>query len=178
MSNDTEPIEVPATTASGAYTNPVEALKDVGGAFNDWSGVLTSTSLQMCYAIVAANWVIYGSINAILDSWWAILSLGSVLLALGANMVVAYWMAKLHLNQFRYAEDNLNVWKEEFDKHGSSSHPWPFTQTIETVGLYSRRLKVWLPVVGAVLLFIGACTKHNIEIHKYLPHPHYSLISS
>jgi hypothetical protein len=160
MSNTHQPLDgqTPINN-SGAYKEPVEALKGVGEAFNAWSGSLTSTSLQLCYALVGANWVVFGSIKEILKSEWAKLSLLSILIVIAANVVVALLMTELHRRQYRYAEEEVDRWKAEFEKYASTSHPWPFTRTIEVVGAVSRWVKAIFPLIGALLLGIGACNK-------------------
>ena len=48
-----------------------EALKKVTSEFEYWSGKLTETSMQMCYALIGANWVVFGWLNGILNNVWA-----------------------------------------------------------------------------------------------------------
>lgn len=57
------------------YASPAEALKKVSTEYEYWSGKLTETSLQMCYALIAANWVVFGSMNGSLSNIWTKLSL-------------------------------------------------------------------------------------------------------
>jgi hypothetical protein len=146
-------------SSSGAYEDSIEALKGVGEAFNAWSGSLTSTSLQLCYALVGANWVVFGSMAAILSSVWAKLSLLSILLAIAVNVIVALVMTELHRRQYRYAEEKVDRWEAEFKAYASTSHPWPFTKSIEAVGAVSRWMKLLLPLIGGILLGIGAYYK-------------------
>jgi hypothetical protein len=144
---------------SGAYQDPAAALKDIGEAFNFWSGSLGSKSLQICYALIGANWVVYGSTQGLLQSGWAILSLLSILCALAQNILVAFVMAELHRTRYAYAEKDKDRWADEFTKFAGTSHAWPFTRTIEVVGILSRWLNFLLPTFGALFLFIGACTR-------------------
>jgi hypothetical protein len=143
----------------GGYANPSAALKEVGEAFNAWSANLASTSLQMCYALVAANWLVYGSMKAIISSRWSILSLLSVFVALAVNLATSFVMTELHRCRYKYAEDVPDRWVSEFNKYSGTSDPWPYTATIEAVGLVTRLMKLLLPVVGGLFLLVGACAR-------------------
>jgi hypothetical protein len=179
MSDDPLPAEVQTTTPiNGVYKDPVEGLKAVGEAYDAWSGVLTSSSLQMCYALIGANWVVYGSIAEILKSKWAIASLVLVLIALGVNMTVAFLMTELHRCRYKYAEVKVERWEAEFKAHCRAPQEWPFTKAIERVGFISRLMKIGLPILGALLLMYGAYVKEAPNIHRFFPRHHYSLISS
>jgi len=52
----------------GLFESPADAQKSVSGAYDYWSGNLTASSLQMNYALIGANWIIFGSVNGILGS--------------------------------------------------------------------------------------------------------------
>jgi hypothetical protein len=80
--------------ATGTYKSSTDALKEIRTAFDYWSGQLTATSLQMCYGLIAANWVVFGSVGNILHSGYAVASLFLVMLALTFNMVSAYGLAE------------------------------------------------------------------------------------
>jgi hypothetical protein len=64
-----------APAKSRLYATPEEALKKVSSEFEYWTGRLTETSLQMCYALIAANWLVFGSVRGILGNLCATLSL-------------------------------------------------------------------------------------------------------
>jgi hypothetical protein len=57
--------------ATGTYESSTGALKEIKTAFDYWSGQVTATSLQMCYGLIAANWVVFGSVRNILHSGYA-----------------------------------------------------------------------------------------------------------
>ncbi len=44
-------------------STPAAALQKVCSEYEYWSGKLTDISLQMCYALIGANWVILGTLN-------------------------------------------------------------------------------------------------------------------
>ncbi|WP_433975946.1 hypothetical protein [Tunturiibacter lichenicola] len=59
----------------------------------------------------------------------------------------------------------VDRWEAEFKAYASTSHPWPFTKSIEFVGAISRWIKALLPLIGALLLFIGADTTSRFYVH-------------
>jgi hypothetical protein len=85
----------------GIYESSTDALKQINEAFDYWSGQITATSLQMCYALIGANWVIFGSVENILHSRYAIVSLLLVLLALAFNMGIRLCAHRVHEEQVR-----------------------------------------------------------------------------
>lgn len=146
---------VQATELAGTYESSRDAMKEIEDAFNYWSGQISATSLQLCYAVVAANWVIFGSINKIIHSQWAIWSLTTVLLALAFNLVVAYGLAEWMRCRFGYAESDRKRWEAEFQREKNGPSKWPYTKHIERVSIAIRLVKVVLPLVSGILLIIG-----------------------
>jgi hypothetical protein len=53
---------------TGICESWTDALKEISGAFDYWSGQITATSLQTCYALIGANWVVFGSVGNIFHS--------------------------------------------------------------------------------------------------------------
>ena len=53
------------TKGVGVYDSAEDALKELFGAFNYWSSQVTATSVQMCYAVIGANWVVFTSVGNI-----------------------------------------------------------------------------------------------------------------
>jgi hypothetical protein len=82
----------------------------------------------MCYALIGANWVIFGSVGSILHSRYAIVSLLLVLLALTFNMLSAYALAEYMRKRFGYAVSNRKRWKAEFQHEKIESTTWPYSK--------------------------------------------------
>jgi hypothetical protein len=147
---------VPVKTSTGnLYESPTEALKAVRDDYLYWTGRLTDTSLQLSFAVIAANWAAFGSVDAILTSSWAKLSIVLVVLSLGMSVVVAHWMGTLHFKRIVYAESDSDRWKQEYSVAAGKRDPWPFTSTIEQLGRVQRRFKTWLPVGAGISFLIG-----------------------
>jgi hypothetical protein len=119
--------EVP-DASKGAYKSAQEALDAVAKAFNDFSGSVTSTSLQMCYALVAGIWLVFGSVKGILGSGFAMLALFFVLSALMVNLLGAWVMSEWMRVRFGRAEADSPRWQREFRESAGTRSPWPFTR--------------------------------------------------
>lgn len=79
---------------TGIHESPRKALEKVGFYYEGWSTNLTESSTQMCYGLIGANWVVFGSVGGILNSIWAKWSLFAVILTLGCNVIGAWYMTE------------------------------------------------------------------------------------
>jgi hypothetical protein len=148
-----QPTEPPDT---GLYSSPAEASKKVSSEYEYWSGKLTETSLHLCYAVIGANWVVFGSINGILDNNWAKMSLLMVILALASNIVGAWVLSWLLRKRVIYSEDKKAEWIKEFNQFVGIRSTWPFTDSIDAVGLWMRRIKAVFTLAAGACLIWGA----------------------
>ncbi len=149
-------ISVASTEA--LYQSPHDALKAVREDYLYWTGKLTETGLQLSFAVLAANWAVFGSVDAILKNLWSKLSVSLVVIGLGLGVAGAKWMGELHRKRIDYAESDPSRWKKEFDETTGKRDPWPFTAGIESLGSWTREAKTWLPLLAGVffLIAIGA----------------------
>ncbi len=143
----------------GLYQTPTEALKAVCDSFGYWTERLTETSLQMAYAVMAGNWLVFGSVNGILQSNWSKLSLLMVLFALATNVIGAWWLSQLLGKQIDYAECNREKWEDQFKQTIGKHDPWPFTPRIQKAGQRMREIKAFFTLASGILLIIGAVFK-------------------
>ncbi len=154
-----EPAD-PTPPETGLYASAGEAIKKVASEFEYWSGRLTDTSLQLGYAVIAADWVIFASgtagVNGILANPWAKWSVLFVILALASNIVAAWVMSESHRKRVEYAESNTRRWEIEFAQNARIRSAWPFTDFTERFGRYMRILKASLTLAAGALLVIGA----------------------
>jgi hypothetical protein len=141
---------------TGVHETPQKALEKVGSEFDHWSGKLTETSLQMCYALIGANWVVFGSVDKILVNNFAKWSLFMVLLTLGCNVVGAWILSESIRNRFEWAEGHSDQWDKAFKDAVGERVPFPFTKFHESMGFWMRQIKGLFPIVGGLLLLIGA----------------------
>lgn len=154
-----EKIEQQDKRLKGLYADPSEALKAVIADYEYWTGRLTETSAQMSYAVIAANWIIFGSVNVILKSICSKLSLLFVLLSLATSVIGTWLLCEGHRRQGNYGDCNSERWEVEFKKFANTKNPWPFTPFIECTAAWTRNLKAAFVLLGGILLVIGAITK-------------------
>jgi hypothetical protein len=140
----------------GVHENPRKALEKVGFYFEGWTTKLTETSLQMCYALIGANWVVFGSVGKILQSNYAKASLLFVMLTLGINVVGAWFMSESLRRRFEWAEGHDTEWNTEFNAAKGQRVAFPFTEMQESLPFWLRQVKASFPLISAVLLIIGA----------------------
>jgi hypothetical protein len=144
---------------TGTYESPRKALEEVGGYYKGWSTKLTEASLQMCYALIGANWVVFGSVGKLLESPWAKWSLLMVMVTLASNVAGAWWLSESLRRRFKYAEKNKVQWALEFNENADKESAWPSTEGIDNTAIFLRHLKALLPIAGGVFLIIGAIRK-------------------
>ncbi len=141
------------------FANAGEASKELVEAYNAWSSNLTKHSIEVAFAVIAANWAVYGGTREIITNLWARWSVVVALLFLGYNLVATRLMAQRHWDQIELAESDHEAWKKACEKTASTNDPWPYTKKIESLGHTMRAVKAFAPVVGAALfllsLFLG-----------------------
>lgn len=137
------------------FKNVGEASKELFEGFNKWCSVLSSHSLQAAYAIIAANWVVHGNANAILDNIFAKLSMAITIGFLGLNLLGARWMTVLYKKRCEYANENKEQWEKEFEEAAQVTSSWPYTKLIENLGFWLRLLKAWAPVIAGILFILS-----------------------
>jgi hypothetical protein len=156
------PPSLQEPTAEGLYKSPQEALQKVSSEFEYWTGKLTETSLQMCYALIGANWVIFGSVNGILHSIWAKSSIVLVLLALASNVIGAWILSGMLRRRIGFGEGHNNEWAQQFREASGKAVPWPFTKAIENTGKWMRAVKAGFTLAAGVCLIAGAILNHTV----------------
>ena len=144
------------TKGVGVYGSAEDALSEVFEAFNYWSSQVTTTSVQMCYAIIGANWVVFTSVGKILGNAWAMASLATVLLTLTLNMVSSLGFAEWMRRRFEKADKNRPGWDAEFEREKDKHGVWPYTEGVERMSVAMRYVKVLLPLASGLMLIIGA----------------------
>jgi len=150
---------VATSTNDVLYQNPNDALKAVREDYLYWTGKLTDTSWQLSYAIIAANWAVFGSVDKLLGNLWSKLSVSLVIVELGLMLLGAKRMGELHKARIEYAESDLSRWRSEFNKFAGKTHPYPYTKKIEIFAQMMRETKTWLPLIAGALFLIALVFK-------------------
>lgn len=154
--NVPDAVGSPDSAEAGVHESPRKALEKVGFYFEGWTTKLTDTSVQMCYALIGANWVVFGSVGNILRNNYAKASLLFVMLTLGINMVGAWFLSESLRRRFEWAEGHDSEWTAEFNAAKGKRVPFPFTKAQERLPFWLRQVKGSLPLISAILLIIGA----------------------
>jgi hypothetical protein len=113
----------------------------------------------MCYALIGANWVIFGSVNGVLHSNWAKASLVMVMIALGSNVIAALMLSELLNKQMKYGESHCDIWAEKYKNSIGKDVAWPFTDAIQNTGRNMRWIKGTFTILGGIFLVVGAILK-------------------
>jgi len=136
------------------FNSAGEAKEELQTAFNDWGSILTSHSIQIAFAIIAANWAVHGSARVILANCWSKWSMAIVLGFLGLDLLATRLMIWLHYKQILYSEEDVERWNKEYDQAKGKRY-WPYTKGIENLGRIFRELKACAPVSAAILFIIS-----------------------
>jgi hypothetical protein len=146
--------------ATAIYASPAEGLRKVCSEYEFWSGKFTENSQQMCYALIAANWVISGSkAQGLLGNRWAKLSVITAVFALGVHLLSAWRLSEQLRRQVNYGEADPKRWAREYAAHIETGTCWPYTDLIESAGTWIRRGRVFLMGASTVCLIAGAFWK-------------------
>lgn len=153
------PEAAAATRKSGLFENADVALKAVHESYGYWSGKFNETSLKMCYALIAANWMVFGSVNGILSSQLAKWSLLMPMLAIGTDVAGSWWLGYSLNKQAQYGEANGKDWGEKFKNAAGTDDPFPFTAAQQNAGAVIRAVKALAILAASILFVIGAIRK-------------------
>ena len=132
-----------------------DATKELFDGFNKWSATVSNYGLHMAYAVIAANWAVYGDAQAILSNLWAKFSVAIVVSFLGLNLLCAWLMTWQYAKRCEYADEDKARWSREFNSEYTSSSAWPYTKFIEGLGDFIRLLKAWAPIIAGIVFILG-----------------------
>jgi hypothetical protein len=137
------------------YESAAEALKDLEDTYNYWSGKITESSTAFALGLIAANWAVYGS-KGLKELLCPRLSVFCALLLLLTGLLIAQAMTSEHDLLHQKAENDPASWEAQYvQAKTNKDDPWPYSKKVERLGLWGRRLKVWLPIAGAVFFLIS-----------------------
>ena len=155
---------VPEMPLSKLYTCADDGTKELRSDFHYWTERLTESSLQMSFAVIAANWAVFGSVQQVMSNFWAKASLSLVVISVALSLLGAKLMGELNLKQAKYAVDDPDRWNNEFKASlHDVSKPWPYTSRIEWLGQLLREFKTWLPLFGGVLFVIALLSGSHLS---------------
>jgi len=155
---DAPKITDPEGSKGGIYASPTEATSELREYFKGWTTQLTQRSFEMSMAVIAANWAVFGGLNALLANGWAKASLVTVVVGLLATLVATWGMGELLRHRITYAEKDPERWSRECDETRGTADPWPFTKDIDLLGTTLRIVKTFVPIVAGILFFLALAT--------------------
>ncbi len=141
--------------AKTLYTDAQDALKAVRDDYLYWTERLSDTSVKLSYAVLAANWAVFGTVDQIATNFWSRASVLLVVLSLSFSLVGAKLMSEKHLGRINYAESHQTEWQRDFDATAGKRDPYPFTAEIEKLGDALRFARTWLPLAAGVAFFVA-----------------------
>lgn len=144
---------VPASRTFG-HDSPEDALRAVGEWSSFWNQKLSDWSVQLSYALVAANWAVFGNKNALLASPWAQISLGLVIMFFVTNLLLTRIIGELLVRRYAYGETDQNRWRQEYDR-SSAMEAWPSTPTINRTARVLREARTWLPLTSGLMFLLA-----------------------
>ncbi len=137
------------------FKNAGEAAAELFSGFNDWSAILTKHSIEAALAVVAANWAVHGTAGALLRNGWSKWSMAVAIAFLGLNLLLTGLMASRYNKQTGYADHDKDRWEREYEKAAGKASVWPYTRFIEVLGCVLRGLKVFVPLIAALLFVVS-----------------------
>jgi hypothetical protein len=124
------------------FANVGDASKELFEGFNDWSATVSSYGMHMAYALIAANWAVYGNAKAILQNTFAKISVAIVIFFLVLNLLCTWIMTRAYSKRCDYADKNKKRWSEEFEREIDLPSDWPYTKFIAKLGDFMRLISV------------------------------------
>ena len=146
--------EVLPSSRTRRFETAGDASQELFDSFKHWSGAVGAYGVQTAYAVIAANWAVYGSTEIVRNAW-AKSSLAVVIIFLALHLICTGWVSMLYLRRIRYANEDPTRWEAEFTRQTTISSSWPYTKLIEGLGSLMRFMKVWAPVAGGALFVLG-----------------------
>jgi hypothetical protein len=142
-------------TPKALYADAQDALKAVRDDYLYWTGKLTETSVQLSYAVLGANWAVFGSVDKILTNDWSKVSVLLIVVSLALSVFGAKVLGEKHVDRINYAEADPVRWNREFKATAGKEDPWPFTSSIESLGATTREAKTWLPLLAGASFIVA-----------------------
>ena len=151
---DNKISNIPEPTTNNDKNSAFSYLDKLNTDFNAWCELLTTHSMQACYALIAANWAVHGNIQHILCNIYSKWSIAIVLGFIGINLLLNWLMVQFHFSQYIHAERDIDAWTKEYidykDHVGDRTY-WPYYKRIEYLGHFFRFIKMIFPFIAAVL---------------------------
>lgn len=137
------------------YGDAGAALRKICESFEYWTEKITESSFAATFAVIGANWAVFGSFRGIRANACSIWSVAVVLLGLALNLLGQWLLGEMLRRRVSYAEEDSVRWRKEYEAAKGSATAWPSTPAIDNLAWGLRIIKTFLPLVGGAL-FISA----------------------
>jgi hypothetical protein len=141
--------------ARSLYPTPAEATKAIQERYVYWTGKLNDVSLQLSFAVIAANWAVFKTTDGAIQNRWSKTSIAIAIVGIGANLLATWWIGNKLGDQVTYAESDLIRWESEYLSNTGRETAWPFTQKIVAVAKFVRFIRISIPIAAGCVLLIG-----------------------
>lgn len=145
----------PVGNARSLYPTPAEATKAIQERYVYWTGKLNDVSLQLSFAVIAANWAVFKTTDGAIQNRWSKTSIAIAIVGIGANLLATWWIGNKLGDQVTYAESDLIRWESEYLSNTGRETAWPFTQKIVAVAKFVRFIRISIPIAAGCVLLIG-----------------------
>jgi hypothetical protein len=145
----------PTLAALSVYSTPAEATKAIQERYNYWTGKLNDVSLQLSFAVIAANWAVFKTSDGVIRNCWSKTSIGIAIVGIAANLLATWWMGEALGDRVADAESDLPRWQLEYQANTGKRTVWPFTKQIIVSAKLARHIRIWIPIAAGFALLIG-----------------------
>ena len=123
---------------------------------NRWNTSLETLSVQLAYAIIAANWAVNASSNSILANFFAKYSIGTAVLFLAINVVFLGINTEIMWHRTNKADRDRKWWSSQARlKLLDSNTSFPFESVSGHLSTSLRWLRLLLPAVSGLLFALS-----------------------
>jgi hypothetical protein len=137
------------------YASPADATKAIQERYNYWTGKLNDVSLQLSFAVIAANWAVFKTTDSVIQNGWSRMSIAIAIAGIGANLLATWWIGDALGDQVGYAETDLARWESEYQTNTGKKTEWPFPERMVALAKLARRIRIWIPIIAGLVLLMG-----------------------
>lgn len=138
----------------GRITSAENASDEIQKRFDKWSEILTTRSMETCYALIAANWATHTGATAIMTNPFARWPMIVVFFMIGIHLTGIFVGCELLRRRSVYADADDARWQDEYNRLKNDA-TWPYTVTIDSLGFILRYARFLLPVAASVLFILS-----------------------
>lgn len=137
------------------FKSAAEATSELHDHFGSWTAGLGKYGLQVTFAVMAANWALYGSNAALLQNPWAKWSMVTAVAYLTLLLLSMGYMVWQSWARRQYADTDKARWAREFKATADRPSAWPYSASMEHLGNVMAALHVLGPLLSGTLLLIS-----------------------